>query len=285
MCQVTRHLEWEYTGAFVQKALRETAHAPRLLVLDEGGFLLQHVYESGAKTAHVAGVEQTTSGFERVKHFPFDFPVVNVARSSVKLSDESPMIARVVVRMLCERVTLTSTTRVAVVGQGAVGRAIAALLRERCVVLRCDAEKDVCDFAGAYRDQLSTCDIIIGATGTQMCTIDDCQKFRPGTVLVSASSSDREFPAVAFRVANGTRGGCHEDLVMHGIRLLNGGFPINFDGSEHSVFPPRDVQLTRALLLAGMYEALASDRMPGFRALSDLQFCIAEEFRRMHATR
>lgn len=248
----------------------------RVVVLDDGGFLLRYVQDTIEDVSNLFGVEQTSSGFEKLKDVGLRFGVVNVARSKTKLGVESPFIAEGVIREMEKRITIDAGTRVLIVGQGAIGKAIRDLLEGRCVVFGCDADANLCDFGGAYFDQLPMFDVIIGTTGKSILENADLPILKKGVLLVSASSSDREFPAKEIRVAAGVIGDCHADIEVDGVSLLNGGFPINFAGQENPT-PPEKIQLTRALLLAGVCEA-SQAMTPGFRDLSDTQDRIAEEF-------
>ncbi len=269
-----------YTKEFfddAMTAITEDEDVKKIVVLDDGGFLLQHANTLRGTAERFVGVEQTSSGFERLKNIPLRFPVVNIARSDAKLKYESPFIAADVIRRIRKNTRLRKTTRVLVVGQGAIGRECKLQLRGMCDVYGCDATVTRCDFGGAYAEQLHTFDVIIGATGTQVLSVDDCARLKPGVVLVSASSSDREFPALAFRQANPNVTDCHSEITMNGVRLLNGGFPVNFTGRRHSV-APRNIQLTRALLFAGVCEALEMSVAPGFYDLSTKQEKILAAF-------
>lgn len=52
----------------------------------------------------------------------------------------------------------------------------------------------------------------------------------------------------------------HSDIHFNGVNLLNGGFPINFDGRRHSV-PANLIQLTRALLVCGVMQGLSDETL------------------------
>lgn len=268
----------EYVKRFADDARSDGAfdRGRKVIVLDDGGFLLRYVQDTTEDVNGVSGVEQTSSGFERLKSTNLRFGVVNVARSKAKLGIESPFIADRVIREIEKQTAIDAVTRVLVVGQGTIGRAIKELLKNRCVVSGCDADAKLCDFGGAYLEQLPTFDVIIGTTGKSILRNADLLKLKKSVVLVSASSSDREFPAVEMRVAAGVADDCHANIAVNGVRLLNGGFPVNFAGQENPT-PPEKIQLTRALLLAGVCEASQSIT-PGFHDLSDTQDRIAEEF-------
>lgn len=268
----------EYVKAFIDSVKTDGAFdkGKRVIVLDDGGFLLQRVQEVIDDVSCITGVEQTTSGFEKLKDTDLRFGVINVARSRTKLAVESPFIAAGVVRELEKRIQFDAEIRVLIVGQGAIGQAVKALLKDRSMVFGCDAYAEFCDFGGQYFEQLPAFDVIIGTTGKQILKESDLSMLKKGVVLASASSSDREFPAVEMRVAAAIIDDCHADLHVDDVWLLNGGFPINFAGQKNPT-PPREIQLTRALLFAGVCEASKS-LASGFHDLSEKQDCIAKEF-------
>lgn len=268
----------EYVKRFADNARADGAFDPgkKVIILDDGGFLLRYVQDEIDDVSCISGVEQTSSGFEKLKDAGLRFGVVNVARSRTKLGIESPFIAEGVIHEMEKRIAFDSTTRVLIVGQGAIGQTIKNLLRDRCDVSGCDADVKLCDFGGKYLEKLPEFDVIIGTTGKPILQNVDLPKLKKGVVLASASSSDREFPAAEMRVAAGIIGDCHADIELNGVRLLNGGFPVNFAGQKDPT-PPKKIQLTRALLLAGVCEALRS-MAPGFHDLFEMQDRIAEEF-------
>lgn len=87
------------------------------------------------------------------------------------------------------------------------------------------------------------------------------QRLNGCKTFISVSSSNVEF-AYLFNVAK-SYANTFEDVTLaisdtFSARLLNGGYPINFD--RKTEWEPReDIQLTRALLYAGVYEALTSN--------------------------
>ena len=71
----------------------------KVILLDDGGQLLRCANEVDSDIQFVA-VEQTSAGYQKIKNTRLNFPVVNVARSEVKLTLESPLIANVFLREL-----------------------------------------------------------------------------------------------------------------------------------------------------------------------------------------
>jgi len=256
-----------------------------VIVLDDGAHLLRAIGERGPRSAGpVVGIEQTSSGYRALRKQQFSLPVVNVARSPVKLTLESPFVAAAV-RMRFDQYFAARPslrpTRILVLGHGPVGAAVAANLSRDYLVTCRDAGQSPDALVHLLTDNF---DMIIGATGTRALTATDVSQLRPGTILTSVSSSDREFPAASLRRLLPPTSDCHRHIDVNGVSLLNSGFPLNFDGQEHSV-PPQEIQLTRALLLAAVYQA-AQNPLP--LGLVDLEWrvqrLIADEFQRLHAS-
>jgi S-adenosylhomocysteine hydrolase len=238
------------------------------------------------------------------------FPVVNVAESRSKLELESPLIGESVARALDERLReagggLSSRSPVLVVGFGSVGAAVARALRARGVVVsvadadpRAAAVASADGFASApLASALPRVGILVGCTGTEWFAPAGLASVALGEVaLASASTADVEFraanelpltrltyPAEAEECGPSLFREVHSSYALPtGPRhaLLNGGFPCNFDGSIDPI-PPRAIQLTRALILAGACSAVASQGATGLVPLPEaLDHEIAEEFRR-----
>ncbi len=269
-----------YTTSFTASALAElaTEELDDVLLLDDGGFVIEYANRFVKDTSHLEAVEQTSSGYVKVKNINLRFPVVNVARSQAKLAIESSLIAKRVIEKLLEGTKVTADSRILVMGQGTIGREIKTQIGKICHVSGCDSKAERCDFQGKYLDRLSSFDIVVGSTGQAVLSFEDCQRLKKGAVLASASSSDREFPASLFR-AESKSSDCHVDLERNGVKLLNGGFPINFDGKQHSL-PPNEAQLTRSLLFMGLCEALEHRGKKGILELSNQQALVTEEFKK-----
>lgn len=233
----------------------------RIVILDDGGYLtaLSNDFLKGFQ--NITGVEQTTSGYEKIKNLKLNFPIFNIARSKAKLEIEAPFIAEVAVNKIEEylRKYRIENPNILVVGVGYIGAAISAILKEDYKVSGCDIIQQKCDFNGDYKSHLSEFDLIIGATGAFAIQPGEFGNLKQGALLASLSSSDREFSAVYLRQLKPKTKDCHKDIEVNGSILLNCGFPVNFnDGGQHSVSPEK-IQLTRALLLAGIFEGVAKN--------------------------
>ena len=72
----------------------------KVLLVDDGGSLV-HVGNSFFKNfPNIVAIEQTSSGYNKLKNERLNFPVINVARSNAKLVYESPFIADLIAKKL-----------------------------------------------------------------------------------------------------------------------------------------------------------------------------------------
>lgn len=248
--------------AFLKKVLPLVKHCRKIVLLDDGGILIREAHKMLLDQNKFYGVEQTSSGYNALKEFPLKFPVVNVARSEAKLSYESPMIADAISTHLSKTLVNSSfeQKKILIIGRGAIGDSLYHKLKNRCKVDIFDTESSLSSFPKKdFLTLLSDSDLIIGCTGTKSLKTKYYKHLKHGVVLASASSSDREFSAATlFRKQIAVYADPHRPIQVAGITLLNSGFPVNFDGKKHSV-PPRSIQLTRALLAAGILQVISEE--------------------------
>jgi S-adenosylhomocysteine hydrolase len=257
-CAFDSHRSFDEQSADAIERLLQTASPKlsaleRVLVIDDGGDL---ILAANGLFKMMAGVEQTSSGYRKISAASLQYPVVNVARSDAKLRTESPMIADVIAKKL--RPYLTNDSNILVVGNGAIGNSVYNLLGQHYSVTSYDVSTDKQALFRNGKLKLSEYDMIVGCTGSTILQPEQLKYCKQGAVLASASSSDIEFQAHLLRRKMQRTADCHQAIAVDGITLLNSGFPINFDGSAHSVSPEK-IQFTRALLLAGAYQALNSN--------------------------
>lgn len=228
----------------------------KIILLDDGASLILFANDFFKGEKDITGVEQTSSGYDKLNKIELNFPIINVARSKAKLSIESPMIAGVAVSKINSYLNKKKLNdpKILIVGQGPIGTAIYQLLRNQYIIDTYDLSTHKVHFPGAFEPRLKEFDVIIGATGQSIITPGDFGKLKENVILISVSSSDREFSGAYLRRLDNQTSDCHKDYSVNGINLLNSGFPINFDGGEHSVVPSK-IQLTRALLTAAVLQA------------------------------
>jgi len=229
----------------------------KIIVVDDGGQLitLSAKFLNGWK--NVIGIEQTTAGYEKIK-CSLQFPVINVARSQAKLVYESPLIAETVVKKSLRRIASLNLPiqKILIIGNGPIGSSIYSALNVgyELHVYDKNMNNEILNKRIDFEGLLRSVDLILGCTGNTSLPFAKFSHLKSGCVLISTSSSDREFDAVHIRRKSKIAKGCHDDVEVEGITLLNSGFPINFDGGRHSV-PPNKIQFTRALLIAAIFQA------------------------------
>ncbi len=257
--EYTRHVERFFAQSWDRLA---AGRAGRVVLLDDGGSLLAAAGAALDGTANIVGIEQTSAGYAKIANCALGFPVVNIARSSAKLLYESPIIAGNVTRCAFDRIEgLDRGDAILITGAGAIGSALADQLRPR------HERVDVYDTRVGHpgpidlTQAIGDYDVIIGATGATSVPTELHDLLRPGVVLMSASSSDREFSGAALRRRAIPDPNCHADLrIADGkldATLLNSGFPVNFDGS--AMCGDESMSLTMALLAAAVLYAASAE--------------------------
>lgn len=242
-----------------------------IVILDDGGELIYMAQDLAKFYPNIFGVEQTSSGYHKLANIDSRFPVKNVALSSAKLSFESPLIGKSVVYNLEKKLSLSSAEpkEILIVGNGSIGKEVAALLKTKPYAAHVVSTYDIITEKSDldYLD-FSSFDLIIGATGTKMFTYHYYDLLKKTAILVSVSSSDREFDGVHFRQLSGKTWKTHDDVSYNGLRLLNCGFPLNFSSSDNMVSIPLDkMQFVSALLFLGVCD-LNTDKNESFMKLN-----------------
>lgn len=254
---------------FFSDAMQRVGSASKLIIVDEGGYLTFVANKLfGCKLYQATGIEQTSSGYNRIANLQLEFPIINVARSLAKLQVESVFIAALAaqrIRQYFARAHI-ATPRILIVGQGAVGLQLQRALGSKYSVATFDVAQFKSQLKAPLQQHLSKFNVIVGATGYTVLGLDDLRKLSKDTHLISVSSSDREFPAVFLRRRFPASSNPHVCVSSQGVHLVNGGFPINFDGSDRSL-PPQDAQLTVSLILAAIHEANTKRFAPGLISL------------------
>lgn len=256
--QYTRYVERFFAEAWDRLAAGRTG---RVVLLDDGGSLLRAAADALDMSADVIGIEQTSAGYAKIRDCVLGFPVVNIARSSAKLLYESPIIASRVTQTAFERMaSIGSSDAILITGAGAIGTALADVLRPRHERVDLHDTRPGCTTVDLPR-AIGEYEVIIGATGATSVPADMHELLRPGVVLMSASSSDREFDAVALRRRTTPEPDCHADLTIADgrvdVTLLNSGFPVNFDGS--AMCGDESMAITMALLASAVLFAATAD--------------------------
>lgn len=273
-----------------------------LVVIDDGGALIDAVGQKvldGTIRCPVVAIEQTTHGYYALNRKFLDargiegFAIVRAFQSQAKISYEAPLIAQSVLK---ETWTWLTTLRgradldiklpddpvFGIIGLGVVGSMVARELAEAGhVVAVYDKSRQKIGIVGSsslpniemawsLQDLCKYANVIIGASGGTSIGEDATSALRNGTVLVSASSGDREFRGMRrdweIDLLPMTSGAVSPYEFAHGllvardkesdrrVYIVNRGYPVNFDGSPDPI-PPSDIQLTRALMVGAVIQA------------------------------
>lgn len=228
----------------------------KVIVMDDGGEFLEKM-QMHRLGSNLIGIEQTSTGYHKLKDKPLLFPIVNVGRSEIKLKYEAPLIAWTAVDKLKERFARLPNLphSVAVIGSGPIGNAIHSFLKKKhqFSLTHIKNSQEIKEYQGKWKDF----EMIIGCTGKTLFQTQDFAQLKPGVILVSASYSDGEFNAAAIRKKAPKISSCHQDITADGLHLLNCGFPVNFD-DHYDTVDPEVFQLTRALLMTAIFQAMQS---------------------------
>lgn len=213
---------------------KNVSSGSRVIVLDDGAALLSVFNQNFAKIdkkIEVMGIEQTSSGFRKLENKKLRFPIINVARSPVKLDEESPAIAATCLEKMSVYFPQKNITdkRYFVVGLGPIGQAFVKELQSRGEdVVGYDINSG--DNNLTEKIESTKSNIVIGATGSASVSRSDIEYINSlgyPIYLVSASSSDREFPASFYRKNQAQN--THTEIKYGNVIFVNGGFPINFE--------------------------------------------------------
>jgi hypothetical protein len=260
---------------FVRTQLRGRSleNYSRIIILDDGGFMHEAAQTLLGDDLRLAGIEQTSSGYHRIRKLGIRSNRHMVARSVYKQQLEPHFIAKCAAERIIEHVDeyVKDPPTVLVFGLGAIGRTIAGQLQfdhgmnvwgtdfdyhnpqrmlshtGTCPLL--EAHGRILSYQAAC-EKIGNFDLIVGATGTPLLSQEQVRSLHAHASLVSVSSSDREFPVLPFRQVENK---VHDDCWHNGQCLVNAGFPITFKGRYHEIHP-REIELTIAQLMAAVLD-------------------------------
>ena len=258
----------------------------KIIILDDGGHLIEEVNSSFPKNLPLIGIEQTSSGYNILKNKQVFFPILNLARAWIKLEYESPIIIDLVSQKLIQKISFLKKDikNILIIGNGILGKTLYQVLKNNdfspCIFdVNCERSQIEPSMLDSF---LKKFDLILGCTGTTSLKAEKYKYLKKSVVLASISSSDREFDAVFFRKQTLKYSNCHFDVSVNGIKLLNSGFPINFD-NDYDLIDSDEFQLTRALLAASICQVYQTKKnIKGFFDLNNfIQYYILEEMKRI----
>ena len=245
----------------------------QVLVLDHGGYALSFIPDTILKRYKVIGVEKTTAGLIKLNEQGLPpFPIIGVANCAAKKKIESPLIAEAIVNKLIPLIPPDpKKITCGVIGYGAIGKAVAnkllsmnyqVIVHDRYLTQLESSDKILATYELSML--IASSDHIFGCTGQNI--INSLEPFRlsqKDKTLISCSSEDKEFLPLLKEIQKKNNYKSDIDPLSEIqyrsdrgaiIRILKGGFPVNFDNSGESVVRD-DIQLTRALVLASILQA------------------------------
>lgn len=272
-----RDINWLWKNVLTQ--VQKDKEIEEILILDHGGHALTFIPQQILQNYKVIGIEKTTGGLVNMEKQGFSppFPIIGVANCAAKKILESPLIAEAVVKKLLPLIPIDSPNLICgVVGFGAIGKALTAKLLSmghKVIVFDNNHQQlqDIKDrpditITNELPTLIAFADYIFGCTGRDITTSHDALRLSPkNKTLISCSSEDIEFLSLLQTIQRKKK---YDKLVTEPladieykndaggyIRILRGGFPINFDNTGESV-PAQDIQLTRALVLGAILQAI-----------------------------
>lgn len=237
-----------YTKNFITEiapSIRENSDIQTVIVVDDGGQLISQM-DNLIFQKQIVALEWTSAGYRKLLGTDLKIPVLNMARSDTKLRVESPIIGQGIVDKIQTEYPqiFSSKYNAAVIGAGPIGQAVKVSLENlRKQVFVADLDIPLNDIKEKY-------DLIVGCTGENVMGEADFHKLQ-NVLLVSASSSDREFSAVEIRKEFPQNHDSHKEYKTDNVTLANSGFPINFDGDIQFV-PLKKIQITLGLVFASV---------------------------------
>jgi hypothetical protein len=228
----------------------------KCILLDDGGQLIETFINEGRNV--LFAVEQTSSGFRKLESKKIPFPVINVARSETKLVKESPFIANDIyerVNLYCGKHSIKNP-KILIVGLGPIGKSLQSTFREN------NFEVEGFDIAHGHIKLIESIkstnpDIIFGATGSSILIKEDIESLvsEKKIYLISASSSDREFPVSDYRTSNQV----HSDVLYKNFIFVNNGFPLSFYGLRNEI-EPQGIEKTICLLMSSVLGGVTNEK-------------------------
>ena len=289
-----------------------------LMVLDDGSYTLEALACLREPPMRIVIVEQTTRGLIKIEESAAlaacaaRYPIVNVARSTPKMTLEPPFIGVAVCdalrRKLGSALHIGPADRCLILGYGAIGQQVAAFAneilgfpRDRVHVYDTDDGRVTSARAAGFQgwdrtDRTFRFRLVLGCSGRSSFTVGDHALLEDGALLASATSGTVELSREDFiELAEASpdddieidRRGLDEFAVHSDLRFrfvdreavfVNGGFPVNFDGRVNCV-PGHYIQPTPTMMCQAAVQSLNASA----RGLIDLDtdFCqwLHTEFR------
>lgn len=246
----------------------------KIIILDDGGYVLKSVPEQILRNYCVNGIEQTTSGIKMQNNFG-QFPVIHVASSAAKVIIEPPIVSEAVNIQLGNIIEKVSPKKMGIVGFGHIGKAVVNEFKTKYDILIYDIKNEVregfvmgANYCSSLEELYAKSDVIIGATGQDISDLNWLKKSNGDKTLISVSSSDVEFNRLIKECENFLTEPLNSPLQVLNLKtedgnllsILRGGMVANFTGKPDSS-PGHIIQLTQGLLLSAILQILRDEKI------------------------
>lgn len=263
----------DHVSSFIKHIKRQVDTSSQMIILDSGWNIIPRINELNWNKIRW-WIEQTTYWYRKLISNNLDSPIINVARSLVKLSQEAQFIASTIANILIWKLKQlwVNSEKILIIWNGAIWKNLYYQIQDK---YDCDIIDNLKEWS--FWINLEEYDVLVWATWTQVLSFEQVSMTKPGTVLASTSSSDIEFEAVKSRRLLPQSINPHSDCEVNGKVLLNSGFPINFTWVENE--DSKDIQLTRALMMWGILSVQKWNLSSWLHDLdSNFQYFINKEF-------
>ncbi|MDQ7786736.1 MAG: NAD(P)-dependent oxidoreductase [Thermodesulfovibrionales bacterium] len=237
----------------------------QILIIEDGGYAVPILHKEYYECSEhfVGAVEQTANGIWKDEELykellkckrNYCIPIMDVARSDIKLRLESPLIGRAVYHnialLLGKDYLEIAGKKVGVAGFGNTGSRIVKTLRDMGANVTIFSDKKIdlsfakaegYNIADTAEELIKNCRIIIEATGREWAGVDAINFFQNNSYFVSASSKRLGIKYSEFmslintdKVLNVPGIGVKYEIISSGnaVTLLADGYPVNFFDSE-----------------------------------------------------
>lgn len=259
-------LEKDVTNMWTMLALK-LKPGNKIIILDDGGYVLKNTPDLIIKNYAVFGIEQTTSGIRMQSAFG-KFPVIHLAASAAKVIIEPPIVSEAVKIQLGKIIEDLNPGKIGIVGYGNIGKAITKQFKNKYKILVYDLNNEMkgeieqsVTYCNSLKELYDRATLIIGATGQDISDLNWLTDSAGNKTLISVSSGDIEFNTLLKHCKPFLTEGYKDPLQVlnlktskgHTLNILRGGMVANFTGTSNSS-PGSIIQITRGLLLSAIIQ-------------------------------
>lgn len=259
-------------GGLFTKCLEDLKDVERFIIVDHGGHGIEFMPPEIFQNFPVVGIEKTTGGLFSPSVQGIPFPIIDMARCAAKKFLESPIIAEEIVDKVSPFIPIKERKIICgIVGYGAIGKALTEkLLAMGHQVMVYDHDPAKLNNLGKAIAMpnlsvlLANSTYILGCTGHDITASTDLFRVTNGDkTIISCSSGDEEVISLLQlmqkiyngKVSKNPLGDItHTNEMGSKVKILQGGFPINFD-RQSEASKPEDIQITRALSVGSVLHA------------------------------